>query len=227
MKYVTYACCIALFLLMFSPQLYAQSERGFEYRYPFGVGVFVAGKASINAVEVPSTRKTGVNFGSLPDVGISSYIPLNEDVNTGLRIEAGLYSWSYIDRPESSNFDNDNTRYFEEFTYICLSPMMQFGSFVVGLNAGIPLQDGTRETISGNISRDILKEDLSTMIEVRLGICAPLVNNDNGRLNLTLIGSYALTQLGENVYTEFGRVYLWERRPASLSLGLDYIINIK
>lgn len=226
MHRLTPFCVALLCTLLAAPSLFARDDTKFAYRYPFGVGLFAAGKASINAVEVPSTRKTGVNIAAMPDFGISTYIPLNQDVNTGLRVEAGIYNWSWVDRPESSELDNDNTRYIEEFQYICVSPMLQLGSFVIGLNAGIPLSDGSRETKSGVVSVDIPKEQLSTMLEVRLGICAPLVNSETGRLNLLLIGSYALTQMGESGYVELGRAYLWERKPASLSIGLDYIFNI-
>ena len=222
---------ITLILVLFcisSIKLTAQEEQYF----PPELGLSIGYKCAINGFPNPQGRKNGFAFNNVPDVGITTYIPLDFEYNLGLYLDIGYNTNSFLMK---YNYDADTKNYLTQdrmrFSYITISPTFSHCGIKLGFSVGFPV---SADWIGININTD----KLQNIIELKAGYTHPLYYDKVGRLNIFFNASYALN----GVYTDFvnndplknvvpalGNQIItnyYNPRPASIQLGLNFLFNL-
>jgi hypothetical protein len=161
------------------------------------VGAGFAGGASL-AIEPPDGFKNKPLFAWR--LTADATYPLNPTVAAMLSIGLDSRGWRTHVHDEEDAFTDTRISYFTIF------PAFRFSAFTLGVNIGFPMSaTQTAPDISGNeITEDFSETRMSpfngtlnTMIEPRLGVVIPVVDEDIGWLGLTLGGGIALDKAFE------------------------------
>jgi hypothetical protein len=179
-----------------------------------GVGPIIGYRMGINAAEPPNGIKNDIGLAGLPDFGAQLYIPFQPDNNMGLIFEA-----LYANVPYSQKFDDGNSDWTDRFQYLNLGANFHISNFIVGLNMGFPM---AANRYYENSDLEIKTDILNNMFELRLGGNFTLNESRTGRMILFVNLGY---QINGQYSDESNSAYM--PHPASLQLGLGYIINMK
>lgn len=157
------------------------------------VGVGFAGGASL-AIEPPDGFKSKPLFAWR--LTADATYPINPTVAAMLSL--GIDSRGF----RMHDFDDPENLLDTKISYFTLYPQFRFSAFSIGLNIGFPL--GATQTFPNGTFEDFSETKpspfngaLNTLIEPRLGVVIPLVDEDVGWLGLTLGGGIALDQAFE------------------------------
>lgn len=203
---------VATFLLAYISAL-SQSEFARETdNYTMGIGPILGYKLGINAADTQEGVKNGVGAASMPDFGAQLYVPLDPENEMGLIIDAIYANYPYMLEYSKVEF-NDN------INYIGVGANFYLSGFTVGLNVGLPM-GGTRSTPDGDF--DIESASLNTMFELRIGGNFTLNESNTGRMILFINGGYQIN----GQYSDEANLGTYNTHPASIQLGLGYILNI-
>jgi hypothetical protein len=147
------------------------------------VGAGFAGGASM-ALEPPEGSKYKPLFAWR--LTADATYPLNPTVAAMLSLG--------IDRRGFRSHPQDDDANFADFgvTYFSIYPMFRFSAFTLGVNFGFPMSASTSFKNDVVLDYDESIAPLQTMVEPRLGVVIPLVDEDIGWLGLTLGGGIAL-----------------------------------
>lgn len=217
---------IIMAVIMTLPAI-AQKKQPGEYNYPLSVGPYLGIRGGVNTTDPPEGIKNAFSISSLPDFGVTGYLPLSDEQKMGAVLDLGYHTISY-----GQKFDADeDMNWVLNLNYFNIGPAFSFNGFLIGLNVGVPL-GGTNSSddeeiqqflLGGEEEIDIEADHMATIVELRLGGMIPLVKTETGRLNFIIDAGYFLTgvadskELGddENNY-----------HPVTLRLGLNYLFNL-
>jgi hypothetical protein len=196
-----------------------------EENYPYSVGPAVSMKAGINGVNTPQGRKNGLAFNSVPDFGVSSYIPVSKSSKLGAIVDIMYNNYSYNIENVHSGED-----YAHEYSYLTFGASLYFKGLTMGFVFGTPL--------SASYGADIDTENISTMTEFKISGIIPLMNDETGRLNLFIRAGYMLS----GIYDDFGKhdplketipaeppekiTNEFNPRGASIAIGFNYLFTL-
>lgn len=230
----------------------------------FGIGLYGAYKGSINtsfasdtrAVHLPTLnddRTFPVVFPSL-DYGVSFYAPVLFSV-FGMNLDLGLSSYQYGTQYIFKNFLVDSVAagfpgappsFSTNLTYITASPMFNFNGILVGAKIGIPLSGSVTlpnyaplRAWDGS-TRTLEREQMNTLIQVRVGGMLQLLKLRFGLLSLILDATYPLNN-ALTINTHPNGIVLetlqqanvrptkafepLEARPLTISAGLSFLFT--
>ncbi len=199
----------------------AQAQEDFHYR---SAGPFLAFKTGVNGGYIPTGRKNSVAFNGMPDLGFTLFYPLGEESDLGLLVDLAYTTYAYGIKGVDVNYDEAL-----KYNYITLGPSIHFNGFTAGLNFGIPV---------GNNFGDKLDVDkMNFMVEVRLGYYYPVLNDEDGTLNVFAQAGYMLTGIYKNFTKDDPLLKIvpptyperftdkYNPRAVSLMIGLNYLLN--
>lgn len=161
----------------------------------FAVGPFFTAGGAIFAGEVQEGEKTGMQFaytaGALGTYELSKTF--------GITLGLGYQSRPIYFRNEQ-NADKGELTY--NLTYISIQPGVKFGAFMVGVDINMPnaATKSYKQTDPVEISTetDVDKDDLGTVIDIRLGALIPLTQSVSSELNFFVQGAFGLTDAIKN-----------------------------
>ncbi len=202
-----------LLVILSSFHLYSQNFEDDLYELKnIQLGIFITGKGCINTVEPPQGIKNDFQLSNVPDFGIKfSY----RFAGSNTKLFADLsYLSTYM---KYKLYNNYSINWTNEFHYINIGTGFEFSNFLISLNLGIP--SSGKWGITQNFSINLETQDMSTMLQLRVGATLPIFKDVIGDLNFVIFADYylvgALSQ--ESNYNP---------RIASLSLGLNYMFNL-
>ncbi|MBX3044932.1 MAG: hypothetical protein KIT33_09725 [Candidatus Kapabacteria bacterium] len=181
--------------------------------YLMGIGPVIGFKMGVNAAEVPDGVKNGVAAAAMPDFGAQFYMPFDPENKMGLIIDAVYANYPYLLKTGGAELT-------DRFQYFGLGANFFLSGFTVGFNFGFPL-GGERSTPAGELEIDAAQ--LNTMIEFRIGGNFTLNESNFGRLVLFINAGYQIN----GQYTDEMNQGTYNPHPASLQLGLGYILNLQ
>ena len=140
--------------------------------------------------------------------------PLNPTV--GAMLSLGLDSRGF----RTHAHDNDDDYRDARLMYFSIFPAFKFSAFTLGVNFGLPMSaTSTEET---GTETDIDSDDVNTLIEPRLGVVIPVLDEDIGWLGITLGGGISVGDVVEPIAnTEMSN------QMVSGHLGLTWQFGIK
>ncbi len=199
-----------------------------QFIYRFAAGAGVHPKFGINAGEIPPGTKTGVGFTGVPDIWAQGILPLDRYGEISVGLDIGYTSHAFITKPGDADTTHEGNTFTQHYRYLGIAPMFYLNVLGLGLNIGVPL-GGTLKNQRGDVEKSVSTSDIGALVELRLGISAPLVKDPkSGRLNFQLFASYGLTKLPVKSY-ELIRLgpnppvpERYAPRIAALALGLSY-----
>ncbi|MFC2131465.1 hypothetical protein ACFLSQ_08520 [Bacteroidota bacterium] len=179
--------------------------------YPISVGPFIGLKGGVNAADIPWGSKNGFAFNTMPEIGVTGYLPFVEDAFFGGAVDLAYSTSGFL-------MKYGELKHTHQYNYFNFSPYLYASGFTLGLNFGIPL-GGTIS--SSNNDEDVDSDDMATLIDVRLGGMIDVYANETGRLNIIIVGSYSLSGL---LNKEYGGEYNYH--PGQMYIGLNYMFNL-
>jgi hypothetical protein len=203
-----------------------------QFIYKVALGVGVHPKFGINAGEIPQGVKTDVAFTGVPDIWLQGVLPLDRYGDITARLDIGYMSHAFGTKTGDPDSLNDRTTFTQHYRYVGIVPSLSLSVLNLGLGIGIPL-GATVENKRGDVSRELSASDVGTLVEIRLGISAPLVKDPkSGQLSFQLFAAYGLSGLPVESYELAREAFVGRDRPptesrfapkvASLAVGLSY-----
>lgn len=204
-------------------------------------GIYTSAKASINAGEIPTGWKTFPVIAPFPDFGITMMYDLSSTYKLRAMLDMGLSSTSMGVRPFLA--PNDSNSMVLQSTYMSFAPMLMvseygYGGIAFSLPMGSMIRSLDGSTLNSSFVGNGQKTSLgqSMLIELRFGGRFPLIRDDNGTLDVFMLGSYSLSGIysSETIGKEgIANVYsplsvppnAYNLIPASLSIGLRYMFR--
>ena len=189
-----------------------------ENRMDIKIGpMFTAGE-SVNAGNVESDTKTGTRFAFTG--GALGLFPFSEHI--GL-----LLGLAYDSRGANYHLQNDENTYANyTFSYLSLQPMLDLGGFTIGLGLGLPV--GASVSTSSNRS-DVAPatSDMNFLVEGRIGGAIPIMESDQGQLQLLISAAYPFTHIQKNIGF-FGATDVTHNNGslATGQIGLSYLFDL-
>jgi hypothetical protein len=184
--------------------------------FPFGFGMFVAGKAGVNTLDSPEGIKNGMSINGMPDIGLQVYVPFGGESNIGATLDMAYISYSY----KFKLYGNETINWIDKISYFSISPNFHLSGFLLGFNFGFPMS-----AESGTSSYLFNTANMNTWIDVHFGGLIPVYKDNFGRVNLYIQGEYALSEVFANKvgYNSIP----FNIQPAALKIGISYIFNTK
>jgi len=181
--------------------------------YPISVGPYIGLKGGVNAADVPQGTYNGFAFASLPEMGVSSYFPFVEKSLFGGGLNLSYSTDGFLT-------ELNNIKSTHQYNFFKLSPYLYASGFILGINIGIPL-GGTDE--AQNNETDIESDKFSTAIDIKIGGVITVFANETGRFNIVIEGSYSLSGILKDKYSNNEYNY----HPGQMWVGLNYMFNVQ
>lgn len=190
-------------------------------------GPYFTGGGAVNAGTVPTGSKTNYKFAW--GLGVASEVPMAKNISVEGEIGYDARSISFFKQ------DDENFKFDYTFNYFAVRPSIMLSDFKLGVGIGVPLgysittQLGANQpsaTTSGGAS------GMTLLFELRLGAIIPIIQSDNGRLNLVIDASYALSNIVTNGPLEYispsaNPTSTDNNGPlATAQLGLQYLFDV-
>lgn len=191
-----------------------QSQDGFtELPNQYQLGIFLTGKGCVNTVEPPQGIKNDFQLSKLPDFGLKfSY----NFIGTNTKLFADI---SYLSTfMKYKLYNNPSINWTNEFHYINFGIGFEFSNFLLSINLGIP--SSGKWSLTQGYSIELKKDDMNTMLQLRVGAAIPIVKDVVGDLNFLIYVDYFLVGVLQQDSN-------YNPRLAALSLGLNYMFNLK
>jgi len=210
---------LTLVMLISSVSLtFSQSETK-NNNYPYSVGPFITMKGGVNAASVPQGIQNGFAINSMPDIGVTGYVPLTNTFPLGIAIDIAYSTYCY----DNKLTGNNTLKWTSNAGYFTFGPNLYIGGFNIGFNFGIPLAMSL-DKYKGQ-TWDVKSEQLASFLEFRLGGLIPVYSDNFGRLNILVQAGYFLTpQFKSDMIPSFYDDLNFH--PASASLGISYLFNL-
>ncbi len=200
-------------LSTFSP-IFAQEYIPSKDIYPFGFGMFVAGKAAVNTQDPPNGIKNGMAINSMPDLGLQVYVPFGGESNIGATLDLAYIGYSY----QFKIYNNESVNWVDKLSYFSISPNFHLSGFLLCFYFGFPLL-----AESGGSVYSLNSNNMNTYIDVHFGGLIPVYKDNFGRVNLYVQGEYALSEVFANkVNSNYPGFNI---QPAAIKIGISYIFN--
>lgn len=184
--------------------------------FPFGFGLFVAGKAGVNTLDSPEGIKNGMSINGMPDIGLQVYVPFGGESNIGATLDMAYLAYSY----KFKVYKNESVNWTDNISYFSISPNFHLSGFILGFNFGFPIS-----AESGTSNYFFNTANMNTWIDVHFGGLIPVYKDNFGRVNLYIQGEYALSEVFTNK-VDYNSIP-FNIQPAALKIGISYIFNTK
>jgi len=184
-----------------------------EQFYPLQIGTYITGKGCVNTVEPPQGIKNDFQLSKLPDFGLKFSYQFQPTSSTKVFADISYLSVYF----KQKLYNNPNINWVSELHYLNFGLGFEFSSIFLSLNLGIPTS-GILGTQFGNV--ELKMEEISTMLQIRFGGVIPIFYNSIGSLNFLIFGDYFLV----GAFTQDSN---FNPRVASLSIGLNYMLNVR
>lgn len=188
----------------------------------FGIGPMVSFGAGVNAADVPEGTKNGVAY-ALGDIGITGTYIFNPKSNVGVVLDLKYSQFPF----RLVQDGNEDIYQINTLSYISIAPKLYLSGFTLGFSVNLS-PDLSSEDQDGNEFEDsqLFEDDMVTTFGVNIGGQFALYENDFGRLNLFLDGTYFITPVLDEGYSAGFNLDEYNFNPASLKLGLSYLFNV-
>jgi hypothetical protein len=218
------------FVILFGwlPSAYAQSANIYKL-VPGDSARSIKFGEFVSAGECFNTGAVSVGVESLPgfafSAGVDAGFPLTRDIS--LSVALG-YDARHINF-EQIGYSPSEVNY--NFNYIAIRPELSYSGLLIGVGIGLPVSSGVDGPGTNGSPANLGTSDMNILIELRLGACIPLLRTASGVLDLTVDGSYALTQIASSELTPAGAT----KTPATslnngplvtAELGLQYLFDL-
>jgi hypothetical protein len=192
----------------------------------FEIGANVSYKFSVNGVNPIIGTQTDFSFIKIPDISITSFIPISRKNNLATILNFGIESYNYSLK-DIKNFE----KYSHNFTYINFSPNIYIEGFLIGFNFGIPVSAAWN-------SEDINLDNINTMTEFKVGGVYEITRTRKGRFMANFMLSFMLNDIFVNYKKDdpllniikndydYIRTNSSSPRTISISFGFTYYLYI-
>jgi hypothetical protein len=191
----------------------------------------------VSAGECFNTGTVAADINTSPGLDVSAgavaEFPLTRTISLSLALAYDARNIDFQQMGNSASEVNYN------FDYVVLRPELSFGGLLIGVGVGIPVSSGASSSISSGASGTGTAGAPSTfgtsamnfLLELRVGMCIPVMRSTSGVLDLTLEGAYALTQIASSELTPSGAT----STPATsinngplvtAEIGLQYLFDL-
>ncbi|MBI3259384.1 MAG: hypothetical protein HYZ54_07935 [Ignavibacteriae bacterium] len=211
---------------------------------PLAVGVFIAGKGSMNLSKTQTGIENGFVVAPLSDFGVTGYIPVSKRKNMGVLLDLGLSSYSYSQKP-TSNVTDDNT-ITHKFNYFTIGPSFTASYITFGFNLGLPMgvsrKNGSGSEVStidpfkvltinepkvDTIVYSDVKDNLQPILEIRVGTIIPIVKTSLGRLNVFANVGYMMSNLIKDEHFRLSSLKDTNPSVFSVSIGVNFLLGLE
>jgi hypothetical protein len=191
----------------------------------FRIGPYLQLKAGINGGLIPEGRQNAIAFNGIPDFGATCYVPLSLDSDLAATFDLGMSSYSFFIKNVHTG-----AKYQQKYSYMNLAMNFHLYYVLMGFNFGIPLS----ADMEGS---EIASDQLQLMAEFRIGGIIPLMQDEDGSLNVMIYAGYMLTGIYsdfaqddplKNIIVEIPPDIITQKqnpRAISISIGLNYMFN--
>lgn len=210
-------------------------------RYSIKVGPILGLAGGAINTENAVGRKVNPDFMGLPYFGAAIYAPFGVQTRIGMRIDLAYSSLSSLVRPYEFYGGNTgwNSNLRERYNYVTVAPMFSLAGFLIGMGFNFPAS-ATMKNDAGT-EFEVRTADLKTAIDVRLGGQITAWDSELGVLTVDILAKYTFTGLyNDGAYTMGSAVErvgipaqnvnsaaVTNMVPASLTLGISYLFNLK
>lgn len=202
-----------ILILLASSKLFSQSQIYETTELSqFQLGSFLTGKGCVNTVDPPQGIKNDFQLSKLPDFGVKFSYRFQ---GTSTKLFADISYLSVFMKYKLYN--NPNINWTNEFHYLNFGFGFEFSNFLLSLNLGLPTSG--KWGFAQNFSVDLEKEDMNTMLQLRVGAIIPIIKDIIGDLNFIILADYFLVGA-------LSQDSNYNPRIASLSIGLNYMFNL-
>lgn len=201
---------------------------------PFEVGISTMISSSMNTVTPPRGWRIEPMVHSLPDVFVSTVLPLWR--GGGVSLDMGLTSSGV--RCSSSTSINES--YIYSMRYASVSPGIVVGNFFAGVGVHLPISarrqtwDASQSLESVTIAgKDVsLRSQVSTMLDIRAGVVLPLIEDEHGIVSGLLSCSYQVSSFftapdasGSILYNQPAGGLSYDPAVLHVRAGLRYLFS--
>ncbi len=203
---------VLLVLMLMGCAVHAHAQRQQVF-----AGPSILAKAGVNAGDIPTGTKTGVNFNSLPDLGVTLKFMFSKETSIGFVADLEYASYSY--QMKLNEGASDNNTLITQAQYISFAPSLYLSGLTLGAAFGFPSALSTK-LVSGTEVPNVGADNLtSPSVEVRLGAMIPVMTADIGQLNVVLRGGYMLTGMDSDSDQ-------YNPKVASGALGINFLFDL-
>lgn len=186
MSFPNHCRALLVLLVLFGAVTTASAQTDYRTKATgmLSVGIGFSGGASM-AIEPPDGAKYKPSFAWR--LTADGTYPLNPTVAAMLSLGLDSRGWRTHPTDDESSWSDFSVSYFSIY------PAFRFSAFTLGLNIGFPMSASS--SYYTGVTEDFDESrgsSLQTMIEPRLGVVIPVVDEDIGWLGLTLGGGIAL-----------------------------------
>jgi hypothetical protein len=189
------------------------------------VGLGFAGGAS-TSIEAPDTWKLDP-FNFAYRWGLDVSYPLTSTISATMELGADSRATTLYWYQDKTVWESRRVDYFS------ITPGFRFSAFFLGMNFGIPVKgvrswQNTSDAPGRKIEMDVDTENLLTMIEPRLGVVVPVLDEEIGWLGITFTSGYNLSNISdkEDFLPGPPRKEALGSQTVSLHLGLTWQFGI-
>lgn len=164
---------------------------------PFEVGISTSISSSVNTVTPPRGWHIQPGIENLPDVFISTILPVWQRAGMAAGLDMGLTSSSV----RCSTVTGVSDPFAVTMRYASVCPTVGVGNVFAGFGVHLPIsarrvwQDGSRsdESVSMNGKEVSLRSLVGTMFDIRAGVVLPFIEDEHGVLSGLLSCSYQVS----------------------------------
>ena len=203
---------------------------------PFEVGMSTAISTSMNTVTPPRGWKVLPGLEALPDVFVSTVLPVWQSAGIAAGLDMGLSSSSV--RCSSTTTSGDP--FMLSMRYASVVPTIVAGNVFVGCGVHLPvsarraLTDGSQSSESVTMAgKDVtLRSLVGTLIDIRAGVVLPFIEDEHGVLSGIVSCSYQVTSSfaspdvsGTILYSQMSPTAAYDPAVVHVRAGLRYLFS--
>jgi hypothetical protein len=184
-----------LFLFLVGAVVVSSAHAQTDYRTK-ATGMLSVGLGFAGGASIPLEPPEGLKFkpGFAWRLTADAAYPINPTV--GAMMSIGLDSRAFKFHPHASSDEASTTT--THISYFSIYPAFKFSAFTLGVNFGFPM--GASNAFGAGNSIDFTDAEfdkVTTLIEPRLGVVIPVVDEDIGWLGITLGGGITVSDIIE------------------------------
>jgi len=229
MKHFLLYCLIGIITVF---ELYAEEP------YPFSIGLSAMPRISIYNATSPVDETHGMAFSGVPDIGLSIYVPASRRERVGITADIAYATYK-------NSYTKTNTDYARTFNYLTITPGLSYSFFTVGIAVGVPIGYERKNVTSGAVEEEgwpvidpgsnppktIIKygngkDNMSLLIEPRVGISYPVMNNNGSRLNVNANIGLMMNNLYKDEYYPTTNLQQFNASMMSFAVGVQYLFGL-
>ena len=226
------------FLLFCLIGILTVSELYAEEPYPFSIGLSAMPRISMYNATSPADETHGMAFSGVPDIGLSIYIPASRRERVGITMDIAYATYK-------NSYTKSSVDFARTFNYLTITPGLSYSFFTVGIAVGLPIGYQRKNITSGAVEEEgwsVIKsgsnppekitkygngkDNMSLLIEPRVGICYPVMSNNGSRLNVNANIGLMMNNLYKDEYYPTTNLQQFNASMMSFALGVQYMFGL-